>query len=290
MGTRLRSCSTEPPVLLDRLEHPFAVTAAAFSDDGRRLVTAGGPSVRVWSRDGTLLEDIAADRVVRVDVDAHGDRVVTADTENRVRVWSMETGERLLELPGHDGRVTAVSFDPSGRLLLTAAEDDATRVWDAETGMAVATLDGHTDDVLAAEFSPDGSSVATASLDGDAALWDAETGDQLRVLRGHFNPVYAITFDPSGRWIVTGSQRTAGLWPESSGLLAAYLRGHEEPVTTVELASTGLRVLTASEDGTVRTWTCDTCGVIPELLALADARLTGFGRELTDDERDRYVG
>jgi WD40 repeat protein len=101
--------------------------------------------------------------------------------------------------------------------------------------------------------------------------------------------VFTISFDPTDRWVLTGSQRTAGLWPVESGLLAGYLRGHESPVTTAEFASTGWRVLTASEDGTVRTWVCETCGQIDELLVLAGERLEATGRKLTPEESARYL-
>jgi WD40 repeat protein len=272
------------------LQHSGVIRRLAYSDDGEMLLAAGGPIVRVWAGDGRLILDLRTEFVRTADIAGSGTHIVTAGHDGIARVWDVETGELLHELEGHEDAITHVAFDPSGRLIVSAGLDDAARLWDVETGELLHVFDGHADDVLRAEFSRDGSLVATASLDGDGGIWDVETGESRHVLRGHFNPVYTIGFDPTDRWILTGSQRTAGLWPVSSGLLAAYLRGHETPVTTAEFASTGWRVLTASEDGTVRTWVCETCGRIEELLALADERLAATRRVLTPEERELYLG
>ena len=276
-------------------DHRGWVDWLVFSDDGTRLLTAGSSGAHVWDAgSGELVTDLVREPVTAADMTGDGTLVVTAGPGGDY-LWNAATGERIGELgnridPIRVDSIRVASFDPTGRRVLTAGEDDVARVWDVASGDLLHVLDGHAEDILDAEFSPDGSSVATASLDGDAALWDVEAGRQVHVLRGHFNPVYAITFDPTGRWIVSGSQRTAGLWPVSSGLLQQYLRGHEEPVTTVEFSSTGWRVLTASEDGTVRTWVCETCGDVSELVELADVRLGATARELSDEERERYLG
>jgi WD40 repeat protein len=273
------------------LLHPATVSRVAHSKDGTRLLVAGGPAARVWSAgDGALIQEVATDHVTSADISADGSLVVVGGPDGFGSVWTVETGELLHRLDNGSGPLTTSVFDPTGQVVLTAAADGTARLWSARRGELLHVLDGHAEAVLAAAFNHDGSVVATASQDGDAQLWDVSTGASLHVLRGHFNPVYSIAFDPSGRWIVTGSQRTAGLWPMSSGLLRQYLRGHELPVVSVEFASTSWRILTASQDGTVRTWTCETCGEIPELLALATERLERAGRQLTLDERERYVG
>ena len=271
--------------------HPDYVRAVEYSANGSLLLGAGGRFVRLWRiGDGEVVQNIVTASVTTADLDQGGTRIATGGLDGIARLWDVATGKLLHELEGHDGPVTKVAFDASGQRLVTAGEDGTARLWDVARGELLQTLAGHTDAIRDTEFSPDGSNVALASLDGDGSFWSVRTGVREHVLRGHFNPVYALAFDPTGRWIVTGSQRTAGLWPVSSGLLSAYLRGHELPVTSVEFAPSSWRVVTASEDGTVRTWTCATCGEIPELFALATTRLALSARTLTEDEQERYLG
>ena len=270
--------------------HEDSPGAVEFTADGARLLAAGGRFVRVWSvGDEEVVRDIRTTSVVTADVDGAGALIASAGLDGVARIWDARTSDLVHELEGHEDGILDVAFDQDARRLVTAGADDTARIWDVDSGQPLHALEGHLDDISDAAFAADGSRVGLASLDGDGSLWDVESGRQLHRLRGHFNPVFAIAFDPSGRWIVTGSQRTAGLWPVSSGLLSTYLRGHVLPVTSVSFSQSGWRVLTASEDGTVRTWVCETCGEIPELLMLAGARLAATGRDLTDDERARFV-
>ncbi len=48
-----------------------------------------------------------------------------------VRIWSTQTQEQLMELPGNVDHVSCCSFSPDGRLLLTSAENHRLRMWDA---------------------------------------------------------------------------------------------------------------------------------------------------------------
>ena len=47
--------------------------------------------------------------------------------------------------------------------------------------------------------------------------------------------------------------------------------------------------MTGGADGTVRTYGCEICGGVDDLLALAESRLAGTRRELTQDEREHYL-
>jgi hypothetical protein len=49
------------------------------------------------------------------------------------------------------------------------------------------------------------------------------------------------------------------------------------------------RIVTRGDDG-VRTYICDICGRLESLVALADRRLEGTGRDLKQRERLRYLG
>ena len=79
------------------------VFSAAFSPDGRQIVTASGDGVaRIW--------------------DATSDRLV-----------------RTLGTPGHDSLQTA-AFSPDGKSIVTASAGGLVRVWDAASGRQTALL------------------------------------------------------------------------------------------------------------------------------------------------------
>jgi predicted oxidoreductase (fatty acid repression mutant protein) len=116
---------------------------------------------------------------------ADGKRVVTASRDRTARIWDAESGEEMAVLKGHTSRVSSAAFSADGRRVVTASQDSTARIWDADSGEEIAVLKGHTDSVLSAAFNADGKRVVTASFDDTAHIWDVTwatlvRGDALR--------------------------------------------------------------------------------------------------------------
>jgi WD40 repeat protein/tRNA A-37 threonylcarbamoyl transferase component Bud32 len=111
------------------------VRFAAFSPDGRRLLTPAGKDA--W-------------------------------------VWDVATRERVCRLQGHEGEVLAGVFSADGKQVLTGAEDGTATLWDAATGKPLSLYVGHAGAVRLVALSPDGKQVATGCDDGTARLWPAD--------------------------------------------------------------------------------------------------------------------
>ncbi len=114
--------------------HEGGVTSAAFSADGKRVVTASSDkTARVWNADGTgdpiVLRD-HQDVVTSADFSADGKRVVTASGDKRVRVWNADgTGEPLV-LRGSDNPYLVATFSPDGKRIVAVAVYDKTAwIW-----------------------------------------------------------------------------------------------------------------------------------------------------------------
>nr|NCR75131.1 hypothetical protein [Microcystis aeruginosa K13-06] len=114
-----------------------------------------------------------------------GKRIVTASWDKTARVWDAETGREIASLNGHQNTVITAAFSPDGKRIVTASWDNTGRVWDAETGREIASLNGHQGYVITAAFSPDGKRIVTASSDKTGRVWDAETGREIASLNGH---------------------------------------------------------------------------------------------------------
>lgn len=260
---------------------PGPVTGAAAGPDGKLLAVAAGRSVTFFRTDGGRVGGFKQPAIITaVAFSPDGKQLTTAGADGIARIWTTE-GRLVRELKGHAKALIDVAFSPDGERVATASKDKTARVWRLSTGAVVATLRGHSDDVTSVAFNPDGRLVLTASLDHDARLWDASTGGLVQKLRWAFGRVSDANFSPDGRWIVTANPGTAQLWQPGiqAPLLPFGLGGHVRPLTSAVFDPSGRVVLTASEDGTVRTYPCEICGGIDELLPVAEARLARIGNQ-----------
>jgi WD40 repeat protein len=100
-----------------------------------------------------------------------GTRIITASDDNSARVWDAASGSSLIVLRGHMAEVTAAAFSPDGTRIVTASWDETARVWDAASGRSLLVLRDHMAEVTTAAFSWDGTRIVTASWDKTARIW-----------------------------------------------------------------------------------------------------------------------
>ena len=149
------------------LSHESPVDAAAFSPDGRTVLTGGDYQT--------------------------------------ARLWDAATGLPIGQPLRDDGTVFAVAYSPDGKTLLTGGRNQTVRLWDMATGQPIGSPFRHADWVMAVGFHPDGKAVLTGSGDKTARLWDMATGRPIGPPLVHQGRVSAVAFSPDGKAILTGS-------------------------------------------------------------------------------------
>jgi WD40 repeat protein/predicted Zn-dependent protease len=180
-----------------------------------------------------------------------------------LKVWDARTGQQLLDLRGHTGRVSGVAFSPDGKRLASGSMvldlqkqrmvSGELKVWDAQTGGPLLTLRGLTGPVCSVAFSPDGKRLAGGSGDARVQVWDAQTGQQVLDLQGHTNSVWSVCFSPDGARLATGSNDgTVKVWDRHSGQQLRTF--HTGFVTSVAFSPDGARLATGSYDHTLKVW------------------------------------
>jgi len=239
--------------------HLDQLCAAAFSPDGRRIVTGSKDRTAiVWdaaSGKELLILKGHLSGVISVAYSPDGQRIVTGSQDSTAKVWEAATGKELLTLKGHSAGVRSVAYSRDGGRIVTGSEDRSAKVWDAATRKELLTLKGHTDLVSSAAFSPDGQRIATASKDATAKVWDAASGRELFTLKGHTAWINSVAFSPDGQRIVTGSDdKRAKVWDAASGKEQLTLEGHGDPINSVAFSPDGQRIVTGSEDHTAKVW------------------------------------
>jgi WD40 repeat protein len=103
-----------------------------------------------------------------------GKLLVTGGGDGAVKFWDAKTGKpNGRSFIGNPGWIRSLSFDPTGRLLLTAGTDGLIRLWDVkartEYGAPLPGLEGQE---THAAFTPDGTHVVSVGVDGNGVDWD----------------------------------------------------------------------------------------------------------------------
>jgi WD40 repeat protein len=93
-----------------------------------------------------------------------GKRIVTASADKTARLWDAETGKPIGELKGNEGPVRSAAFSPDGKRIVTASSDGSVRLWDAETGKPIGELKGVAGGAeTRVSFSPDGERIVVTA-------------------------------------------------------------------------------------------------------------------------------
>jgi WD40 repeat protein/serine/threonine protein kinase len=156
------------------LRHEAAVSALAFSPEGRTLVCGCGDGrARLWALDGETPLVEFAHRVEAgfVEFSPAGRSVATACQDGSARLWDAGTGKPIGEPLAHRAQVDCLAFNPDGTIVATGSQDGTVRLWDADTGLPIGPPLGHRGAVQALAFSPDARRLATAGSDGMARSW-----------------------------------------------------------------------------------------------------------------------
>jgi hypothetical protein len=118
-----------------------SVNAAAFSPNGRLLVTLSGER----NRPGDHSE-------------AHW--------------WDVVTGRELRSFAGIAGWATVVAFAHDGRSFVTGGYGTPPRLWEVASGSERHQFTGHAEEIDSLAFAPDGHTLAGSSPEAPVYLWD----------------------------------------------------------------------------------------------------------------------
>ena len=165
-------------------EHTSGVTACEFAKRGNVLFTASlDGSVRAWdlTRYRNFRTFTAPTRLSfsSIAVDPSGEVVCAGSLDSfDIHIWSVQTGQLLDQLAGHEGPVASLSFAQTGGALVSGSWDHTVRMWNIFARTQTSEPLQLQADVLDVAFRPDSKQVAVSTLDGSLTFWSVSEASQ----------------------------------------------------------------------------------------------------------------
>lgn len=171
-------------------EHTSGVTACEFAKKGSVLFTSSlDGSVRAWDliryrnfRTFTAPERLSFSCLA---VDPSGEVVAAGSVDSfDIHIWSVQTGQLLDRLSGHEGPVSSLAFAPNGGLLVSGSWDQTARIWSIFDRTQTSEPLQLNSDILDIAFRPDSLQIAISTIDGQLTFWAVSEAEQVAGLDG----------------------------------------------------------------------------------------------------------
>lgn len=165
-------------------EHISGVTACEFAKKGNVLFTASlDGSIRAWDliRYRNFRTFTAPTRLSFscLAVDPSGEVVCAGSLDSfDIHIWSVQTGQLLDRLSGHEGPVSTLAFAPNGSVVVSGSWDHTVRIWSIFDRTQTSEPLQLQADVLDVAFRPDSLQLAVSTLDGQLTFWSVSEAQQ----------------------------------------------------------------------------------------------------------------
>jgi serine/threonine protein kinase len=238
--------------------HRGSISGAAYTDDGRRIVTTGADgTMKVWDAAfRNLVRTIELDDGPATSLALSGARALTGHANGKVVLWDIDRAEKIATVQRNEANIWAVAFTGDADHFAAASHDWKIALWDArQTAAPLQVLEGHENAVQSLAYSRQQPLLASGSADKTVRVWNLDTLALKRSFRGPRDFVTSVAFSQNGKLLAAGAlDGRIQIWSVLSSRRLRALNGHRGRIADIAFSPSGEQLASAGEDGTVRVW------------------------------------
>ena len=227
--------------LLGYLDFPEGnINDLSFSADGQYLLAAGGHignegfcviwDVKSGRRIFTLKHDPMDVHVAHISPDMK--LLAIGSNDKKIKIYSLENKELLIEEKAHSEWVSALRFSPDGKYLASGDRNGQIIIWDAQELSKLHTLYKHKGRISAISWRPDSKVFASASEDSSIMFFDPQKASSLKTLKPHKGYINSVSFNQKGEICSTGHDRFIRVHDANYKQIANYDCKQRAPLLT----------------------------------------------------------
>jgi WD40 repeat protein len=224
--------------------------------DDQRLLSVSGKNAELWKLpEGRGLFQLHHEGDVNsAQFTPSGEWIVTASSDQSVRVWDGITGSPKGEPIKHDGAVEAALLSPNGQLIATVI-GKRLLIWEIGMRQRLVHTFEHNQRVTCTRFSPDGYVVFAGTQDGQVVGHNILTGETVGESIKEDSAIVSIDIGHDGkRLLVATASGSARIWRPALRYATAECLTHRGAVESMNLSPDDRLLVTGSTDSKARVW------------------------------------
>jgi len=240
--------------------HTSAVSAVAFSVDGRYVASSAGygDPIKLW--------DVATGNFVRafsVEPNWYSTfsfspkgRFIAAPAFDGIRLWDVASAGYLNLLKPQTGTVSGKLLFSSDEQYLAGVVSGAIKLWAIHGGQVVQTFAGHLGSTLDLSFSVDETRLVSIGADKKIKLWEIASGTLVKSVEAQIGEVNIAAFSPDARHVALGGSFGLKLYETATGNFVrdfAGQPGSQYPLR-ISFSSDGRYIVCTVRDQKIRIW------------------------------------
>jgi len=233
--------------------HEKSANSLSFTPDGEHLATASTDgTVRVWTFPFGQPEEIR-EGYTSARISPRGDVVASRDRKDRIRLWSLESGEVRATLD-HEARVTATAFSPDGERLLASPAGREVVCWRVDSGEEEVRFPADETAVAALGFFDEGRRLVATGHEGTARVFS--TDGWAEELRFDVGPegAYPLAMAPDESEVAVACAHRIRLFDTGEGSLREEREVEPKGVYALAYSPDGRWLAMGAADKKIRVW------------------------------------
>ena len=147
------------------------------------------------------------ENVLLITFDPIGKKIIfSSSKENNLCMWDLDSGEMLLNLPGHTRSITEVIVNKDFNLAISSSEDYSLRIWDLQLKVMKSILQVFSSNLTCIRFNPiDENIIISGDTNGEIKIWNLSKEKCIATTEAHIIDITSLALTNNCDRIISGS-------------------------------------------------------------------------------------